>query len=108
MINRIDKNACTLSTIEWQATVDGTDVPVRAIIREPFESTDDYWICATTICGLFHRKADLGGASPQDAVAAARRFLKTELDACVMPGAAGPSTDAQGMQRRLWRLIDKG
>lgn len=102
---RADENAYARSMMQWQASIDGQDVPIKAIVREPFEAADDDWICATTISGLFHRKADLRGTTPDEAVAAARRFLKTELNAFHVPGTGAKDTDNEARQR-LWRMID--
>ena len=104
MPSHADENAYAVSKIEWQTSVDGQNIPIRAYIREPFEMTDDRWICATTITGLFHRKADVSGKSPEQAISEAQRFLKRELAAyvCADDRPDGGLSD----KKRLWRLID--
>lgn len=79
MNTRADFDAYALHKIELLSRVDNEDVPVRAVIRKPFECGDRRWSCAASISGLFHRKADLERDSAEEAIRAARGFVLDEL-----------------------------
>ncbi len=78
-MSKTDPNAYALHKIDLLTQVDGQDVPITAVIRKPFECMDAGWMCAASISGLIHRKADLERASEHESINVARSFLIDEL-----------------------------
>ncbi|MEM7081255.1 MAG: hypothetical protein AAF465_00750 [Pseudomonadota bacterium] len=76
---KADPYAYALHTVQLFTPVDDEVVPLTAVIRYPFENLDTHWLCAASISGLFHRKADLERDTPSAALKAARAFLIDEL-----------------------------
>ena len=78
-MNKTDFDAYAIFKSEFLMKVRDEMVPVTAVVREPFEIEDNRWLCPVGISGLIHRKADLLGNSPAEAVAAGKQFLREEL-----------------------------
>lgn len=78
-MSKTDPNAYALHKVELMTRVDEQDVPITAVIRQPFECMDAGWLCAASISGLIHRKADLECDSAHKSINAARKFVIDEL-----------------------------
>ena len=86
MPTKSDPFAYALHKVELLTTVDGQEFPVTAIVRKPFECVDSQWLCAASISGLFHRKADLERRTADESVRAAKKFVLEELAGFVAGG----------------------
>lgn len=105
MPNKTDPYAYSLQRIDLFTEVDRETVPVTAIVREPFERLDESWLCAASISGLFHRKADLESTSAEAAVRAARSFIFAELAGYAAGG--GQLLTAKGVPADLKAMVFK-
>lgn len=94
MPNTTDPLAYVLQRIDLFTQVEGEIVPVTAIIRQPFASDDESWLCAVSISGLIHRKSDVEGGTAEAALRDARKFVLDELTQFQAEG--GTLTTARG------------
>jgi len=86
VLTKTDPFAYALHKVELFTTVDEQELPVTAVIRQPFECVDSQWLCAVSISGLFHRKADLERPTPDESICAAKKFVLEELAGFVAGG----------------------
>ena len=104
---RTDFNAQVVNRLELEARAGDETVPVTAVIRRPFECADREWICAASITGLIHRKADFHGVTATEAELAAQSFVERELEAFLQGGgqlrtaAKLPVDDLQSLFERI-------
>ena len=86
MQTKTDQFAYALHQVGLYTKVDEQQTPVTVVIRQPFECIDSKWLCAASISGLFHRKADLEGATAEESVRAARKYIVVELSGFLAEG----------------------
>ena len=86
MPTKTDQFAYALHKLELFAEVDKHEVPITAVIRKPFECVDTQWLCAASINGLIHRKADLECLTAEESIKAAKQFVIEELSGFVAGG----------------------
>ncbi|MFK8030749.1 MAG: hypothetical protein AB8G18_10960 [Gammaproteobacteria bacterium] len=88
MQTKTDPFAYALHKVELFTKVDEQEVPVTAVIRKPFECIDATWLCAASISGLIHRKADMERATADECVKAVRKFVVEELSGYLAEGGS--------------------